>query len=714
MHMSQDAQSVDVTVSSVPASGGRRPPRFMTSVLLPALTVMFGMQVLRVLLPLLVYVLRDRFGLQALHLGGIALVLFAGSFLAGPLLMTLGPRRMAMFTAIGLGLARLLIQVWVWDPVVDLVLAMVGTLFFLLYLPAALVLAGWRTAGGGIGSGSTAVYALGILAGLGLDTALNGLFQTYDLAWRSGWLALLLVLVFAALQIFLAYTDRLKTGAGSRVASARGRLLAGPWIAFGPMLVLEMLLFQNVARLATLTGLSLPAAAFLATATHAVGIAAAGLLWVMKGTPPVTRGAGGSPASEPVAVVAKALASAAGILLVLSVIPAAPRGIDAAVLFVSGQVAVAYLVMVVVGSVGAGRISVAPPSGFLGGYGRLSPMHGLGMLIFVIFLFLAYSGYDIALPFSAEILPPISAAILGACGVWAIVGRRRLDRAAGVDSSATGSPRRAWRLMPALLVAVAAVLPLIQLAILEPPRATEGEGRPVRVMTLNLHNGFATDGRLDLEALARVIEAEDPDIVALQEVSRGWVINGTVDSLGWLVNRLGMPAIYGPTAGPLWGNALLTRLPVDQSESVPLPTSDLLLQRGYIRAIVDLGGNESLDVVATHYHHLDDGGPIRVLESEALLRALDDVSSVVVMGDLNGRPGDPEIEMLRDAGLVEVLQVAGVTPGYTYSSDEPFERIDYIWTSPDLAGPSPVPPTDVRITTGTASDHFGIAATLGR
>lgn len=68
-------------------------------------------------------------------------------------------------------------------------------------------------------------------------------------------------------------------------------------------------------------------------------------------------------------------------------------------------------------------------------------------------------------------------------------------------------------------------------------------------------------------------------------------------------------------------------------------------------------------MLATHYHHTDDGSPIRVMESEALLRALDTSSNVVVMGDLNGRPGDPEIEMLRDAGLVEVLQVAGVTPG---------------------------------------------------
>ena len=697
-----------------PVPGGRRFPLFRTSILLPALTVMFGMQVLRVLLPLLVYVLRDRFGLQALHLGVLAIVLFAGSFLVGPLLKALGPRRLAMFTAIGLGLARLLIQAWVWDPAVDLILAVVGTLLFLLYLPAGLVLAGWRTAGGGIGSGSTAAYALGILAGLGLDTALNGVLQTYDLAWRAGWLVLLVVLVLALLQTHLAYHDRLKVGAGSRAASARGRLLAGPWIAFGPILALEMLLFQNVARLGTLTGLSVPGAAFLAVVAHALGLVAAGWLYVMQGTPPVTRGAGGSTESVPVAVVARALAMAAGVLLVLSVIPAAPEGMDAAVLFVTGQVATAYLLMVVVGSVGAGRVSTVPPSGSLGGYGRLSPFHGVGMLIMVIILFLAYSGYDIALPFSADVLPPFAAILVGVCGVWAIVGRRRLDRANGADSLPVGLPSRIRRLMPALIVAVIAVAPLIQWAVFEPAQAREGDGLPVRVMTLNLHNGFATDGRLDLEALACVIEAENPDIVALQEVSRGWVINGTVDSLGWLQARLGMPAVYGPTAGPLWGNALLTRLPIEESELASLPTPELLLQRGYIKAKIDVGGGRPLDVVATHYHHTEDGSQVRVLESESLLQAWGEAKDLVVMGDMNAEPGSPEIETLRDAGLVEILQAAGIAPGYTYSSDEPFQRIDYIWVSPDLAGPSGSSLTDVRVTTGTASDHFGIAATLGR
>jgi endonuclease/exonuclease/phosphatase family metal-dependent hydrolase len=44
----------------------------------------------------------------------------------------------------------------------------------------------------------------------------------------------------------------------------------------------------------------------------------------------------------------------------------------------------------------------------------------------------------------------------------------------------------------------------------------------IRVMTWNIHGGIGTDGRFDLARVVRVIQAHDPDIMALQEVdSRG-------------------------------------------------------------------------------------------------------------------------------------------------------------------------------------------------
>jgi Metal-dependent hydrolase len=234
-------------------------------------------------------------------------------------------------------------------------------------------------------------------------------------------------------------------------------------------------------------------------------------------------------------------------------------------------------------------------------------------------------------------------------------------------------------------------------------------------MTFNMHNGFDTHGWLGLEAIARTIEQQHPDVVTVQEAARGWIIDGSTDMLSWLSLRLGMPFVWDPTAGPLWGNAILSRFPINSSESYPLPTADLLLRRGFIRARLDLGSGRTLDVLSTHYHHLEGGSAVRVQESQAMLDAWAGAPRTVIAGDMNAVPSDPEIEILRAAGLVEAVAVAGLTPGYTYDSTKPYQRIDYLWLSPDLAGGAyGTSVRDVVITSGDASDHLGIAATLAR
>ncbi|HEX6385987.1 MAG TPA: hypothetical protein VF177_15055, partial [Anaerolineae bacterium] len=66
---------------------------------LPALTVLFGVQMLRMLLPLFVYVLRDGIGWSAVQVGILALAVFLTAFLAAFLWRGLGPRRSLIVTA---------------------------------------------------------------------------------------------------------------------------------------------------------------------------------------------------------------------------------------------------------------------------------------------------------------------------------------------------------------------------------------------------------------------------------------------------------------------------------------------------------------------------------------------------------------------------------------------------------------------------------------
>jgi endonuclease/exonuclease/phosphatase (EEP) superfamily protein YafD len=76
------------------------------------------------------------------------------------------------------------------------------------------------------------------------------------------------------------------------------------------------------------------------------------------------------------------------------------------------------------------------------------------------------------------------------------------------------------------------------------------------------------------------------------------------------------------------------------------------------------------------------------------------------VGDLNSRPDFPEIKLIADAGFVDSWAQAGQGDGYTFSSDAPYERIDWIWHTPDLVA------LDIQVPLTTASDHRPLWAVL--
>ena len=67
--------------------------------------------------------------------------------------------------------------------------------------------------------------------------------------------------------------------------------------------------------------------------------------------------------------------------------------------------------------------------------------------------------------------------------------------------------------------------------------------------TYNVHRCLGTDRRLDVGRIAEVIAAEEPDIVALQEVDVGRARTGGVDQAHRIAERLGMTAASTPPCG---------------------------------------------------------------------------------------------------------------------------------------------------------------------
>ena len=635
-----------------------------------ALTALFGMQMLRVLVPGLVWVLGDRMGWGVIQVGTIALAIFLTAFVAGRLRRLLGNRLVIVVTAGGLGLLRLCMQIWWGEPLVNLGLAMVGTMLFIIFLPNYLRSVQLR---GRLGIGH---LALGLLAGLVLDTALHGGFGTYDISWQADLLPVLLTLFLVVVQWILLTSIALArnvevTGTPSSAALGGPMVKSLSWLAIGPFLFLQLAIFQNIARVAVLTDWPLPMAFGWTLLAQLAGLAVAA--WVLSRTPRT--------------LWPLALFSGLGLVTIMA-LSYPQAAVVTALLFLVGQVLLSLLIVVVFIGIG---VSVQKR-----GFPRITVANGLGMILLLLFLLGYYAVYQVSLPYNNTILEPVAAFIVAACALGASIGLRQGRRA----------NYRAW-LAPVLALSLL-ILPLAGAITWRAPTAVSGEGFPVRIMTYNLHNGFNTEGHLDMEAIAQVIENSHPDILALQEVSRGWVISGRLDMLTWLSQRLHLPYVFAPTADPFWGNAILSRYPIVESTNYDLPPRDLTILRGFVVAQIDLGSSDHLQVIVTHYHHVEGETDVRQLQSEAVLDFWDGAGRTVLLGDLNAQPHDPEMEMLRQAGLVDALAGIEPPPAYTHPSVNPYQRIDYIWVSPDLKV------SDTWVPVSNASDHLPVVAEIGR
>jgi endonuclease/exonuclease/phosphatase family metal-dependent hydrolase len=620
---------------------------------LTVLTTIAGFQLIRLFIPTLVWYLGDTLGLNIFARAGIGALVFLASFLAWPLQRLLGLRGALILAAGGALLLRLGAQLFTAPPV-TLLLSMTGAALFLIFLPLALGAARHH------GPARVASFAVALFAGVAADTALHIAAGTYDLGWQSGLLPLLAtVFVVAAGLVSLAL---LLPGLPERPAAVPWSR-AWPLLAFGPWLVLQLTIFQNIARLAALTGWSLPAAALLLTTANILALFAAARLgagWPRWG------------------------ALLAGVALVAILIPGRPAPLPAALLTVAGSLLAALLIVrafsASAAATGAAGLGAA-------GLGRSTVAFSLGALLFVLLFFAHNAPNNLALPFTAEAVVPVMALFL----------------AVPAGLAPANAARPLWR--TPLLAAFAALLLLAPAALAigwqTPQPVAPGEGATLRFLQYNLHNGFNTDGRLDMEAIAAAIEDTGAGVVTLQEVSRGWVVNGSLDMASWLSQRLNMTYVAGPTSPDgLWGNAILSRYPIVATGSGALPSEGVPLKRGYVYADVDTGG-ASVRAIATHLHQVLEDSDRRQQQIPPLLAARG-AGPVIIAGDFNAWPEFPEMQMLAQAGLVDAVASLTSDPAYTSPADEPYQRIDYVWLSPPLQAQSyAMPPT-------LASDHLPI------
>lgn len=240
--------------------------------------------------------------------------------------------------------------------------------------------------------------------------------------------------------------------------------------------------------------------------------------------------------------------------------------------------------------------------------------------------------------------------------------------------------------------------------------------------TYNVHHFEGMDGVVSVDAIAAIVNDERPDLVGLQEVDRLAARTDLVDFPRELERLTGMSAVFGPNlslegdtdAG--YGNAILSRLPVERWANHPLPRLDVSTeQRGLLIADVTLPGGGSLTFATTHLEHTS--AAERMHQVAAIREIVSSTGSgespIVLCGDFNAQPDSAEMQLLESWGLVDAWTQGGdQTAGLTIPSvPKPRARIDYIFVDAMLG----LRVLDTRIVAAQnpgASDHLPVSTDL--
>jgi endonuclease/exonuclease/phosphatase family metal-dependent hydrolase len=246
--------------------------------------------------------------------------------------------------------------------------------------------------------------------------------------------------------------------------------------------------------------------------------------------------------------------------------------------------------------------------------------------------------------------------------------------------------------------------------ITQPGPETE-TGQPLRVMTYNIHhaNPPSRPDFIDLDAIVNTIQAQQPDLVALQEVDVHTTRSGPYNQAEEIARKLNMSFYFAKAIdyqGGSYGVAILSKWPLSEASLHPLPSK--------------AGSNAEARVLATAKVQLPDGSFIRFgsthldAQTDPANRQLqvDEIGRLaageklpfVIAGDFNATPETAVVATL-DKHFRRSCQVCGPT----IPVSNPSRTIDYIAYAP---GAKFSVATHQVVNERYASDHLPVVALL--
>jgi len=231
-----------------------------------------------------------------------------------------------------------------------------------------------------------------------------------------------------------------------------------------------------------------------------------------------------------------------------------------------------------------------------------------------------------------------------------------------------------------------------------PVRAANGGGTELRVMVFNMGAVLA-----DREPTLALIQAEQPDVIALNEVGEEMAF--------WLEGDLASEYPYRALYG--WGvpgKGLLSRYPIGE-ESGPFTLNTPMT---HLTAVLDVNGQpvrllighppRPLFELARYYYHPGTLDDVRWLAAQAASQD----SPALLVGDFNMTDRGMYYHVMTDAGLTDVFRARGFGLGLTFPVWErygfplipPLVRIDYAFATPQIT------PLRAWVGPDTGSDHL--------
>jgi endonuclease/exonuclease/phosphatase family metal-dependent hydrolase len=240
-------------------------------------------------------------------------------------------------------------------------------------------------------------------------------------------------------------------------------------------------------------------------------------------------------------------------------------------------------------------------------------------------------------------------------------------------------------------------------------------------------------------AIQETIRSLAPDVCALQEV---WGLADGTSSASRLSDELGYEHVYAHRLhldGVDFGNAILSRWPIVDSEEWPLPSlrPDAEEQRTLVMAEID-GPRGRFQVFCTHLNWRFDHSDVRQEQVRYICERIAErrprAFAPILCGDMNAPPDSTEMWMLNGRTTLPVpklvfhdaWEMAGDGgPGHTWSNENPYarldlevsRRIDFVYTGwPRAGGAGHCVRAEVvgrdAVDGVVPSDHYGVLAEL--